>query len=217
MICSRIRFTKLCNCQLLLLNYDDSNIFIFVISVSPTARDRIVQISGQTKENINVAKNLIDATIKQNVSPIPFNEHVDCENNYPQNDNLYSACEYMPNAAKFSFQSRANSESDSIGHSIKLKLSDKLANIVVSDKSIGQYLEEFLAKYKFMEFIKANQRVEKPIDASGDLMAAYQEEKPQIYLTYDREFLLKIKALNIKSSPRVIEDIKMRQKHLYRS
>nr|XP_027198638.1 eukaryotic translation initiation factor 4E-binding protein Mextli-like [Dermatophagoides pteronyssinus] len=49
-----------------------SDTIISFQKVSPTAKERLVLISGYNRENIEKAKNLIDVTIRQNISPIPI-------------------------------------------------------------------------------------------------------------------------------------------------
>ncbi|KAH9424258.1 hypothetical protein DERP_004440 [Dermatophagoides pteronyssinus] len=52
-----------------------SDTIISFQKVSPTAKERLVLISGYNRENIEKAKNLIDVTIRQNISPIPIESH----------------------------------------------------------------------------------------------------------------------------------------------
>ncbi|KAF7492322.1 hypothetical protein SSS_05286 [Sarcoptes scabiei] len=60
--------------------------------VSPNAKDRLVQITGFNRENIERAKNLIDVTIRQNISPIPFeNDSNICDATIFENDFLNQA------------------------------------------------------------------------------------------------------------------------------
>jgi len=55
---------KCCHCKPYLCN-------TFAISVvNPGAKERLVQITGPSEENINYAKHLIEDTIKRNASPI---------------------------------------------------------------------------------------------------------------------------------------------------
>ncbi|KAJ6221319.1 hypothetical protein RDWZM_007131 [Blomia tropicalis] len=175
-----------------------SDTIISFQKVSPNARDRIVQISGQTKENINVAKNLIDTTIKQNVSPIPFDVA-------EQNENS-------------SQSSVGNSLSDLNGsnNNIKLMLQGKEIVINVSDKSISEKLQQFLDKFDFSNFVsQPNDLNEDPqTEDSTVCLINFNEPDPvqpntKEYFTYDRDFLLQFKDLQLNfECSRILDDIK---------
>lgn len=58
--------------------------------VTPGAKERLVQITGTTKESIERAKELIENTIKRNASPVPFdcpNKGFDLNQNNETNEN----------------------------------------------------------------------------------------------------------------------------------
>ncbi|KAH9409771.1 hypothetical protein TYRP_010783 [Tyrophagus putrescentiae] len=199
-----------------------SDTIISFQKVIPTARDRIVQISGQNIYNINIAKNLIDTTIKQNASPIPFNEFGD---NYESSNN-YQSCDFYPNSNHFTKcnnvqSSSRNSLSDNepVCHNIRVLVNEKETNIIVTDKNLGEKLESFLHKYNFSDFIMSSNKEEKAKSANRNIRTVPAPVVPEVpvsgRIVYERDFLLKCRYNN-SPTPRVIEEIMKNQAHLYR-
>lgn len=196
-------------------------LFLVHLTVSPTARDRIVQISGQTIDNINIAKDLIDATIKQNTSPIPFNGFADnFENNInTQSGDSYFNSNHYPKYNNTQPSSRNSlSDTEPVGHNIKVLVNEKEANIIVTDKALGEKLELFLNKFNFADFIlpstnEANTKPSNDHNIKPVLAPVPNAVPPRI--VYDRDFLLKFRYFK-NPSPYVIQDIMKNQMHLYR-
>lgn len=180
-----------------------------------------MQISGQTIDNINIAKNLIDATIKQNTSPIPFNDFAEnFENNINfQHGGSYANSNHFPSYNNTQSSSRNSlSDTEPVGHNIKVLVNEKETNIIVTDKALGEKLELFLKKFNFADFILPSVKEVKTNAKDRNLKAvpvpvASNAFTPRI--VYDREFLLKFKCFN-HPSPHVINDIKKNQMHLFR-
>lgn len=141
---------------------------------------------------------MIDTTIKQNVSPIPFDVA-------EQNENS-------------SQSSVGNSLSDLNGsnNNIKLMLQGKEIVINVSDKSISEKLQQFLDKFDFSNFVsQPNDLNEDPqTEDSTVCLINFNEPDPvqpntKEYFTYDRDFLLQFKDLQLNfECSRILDDIK---------
>lgn len=179
-----------------------------------------MQISGQTIDNINIAKSLIDATIKQNTSPIPFNDFAEnFENNInSQSGDSYANSNHFPKYNNTQSSSRNSlSDTEPVGHNIKVLVSEKEVNIIVTDKVLGEKLELFLNKFNFADFILPD--IEEVKTNSKDRnFKTCSTSAPKLVtprIVYDRDFLLKFKCYN-DPSPYVINDIKKNQMHLYR-
>lgn len=124
-------------------------------------------------------------TIKQNTSPIPFNETI-----------------IAPKGG--------DEAGDDCTYELVMNHNNKEIVINCSDKFIGEKLEQFIKEYHFNQYIESN-------DSTGVLMHLDGYLNGQNPLTYDRDFLLKLKdhSTGAKIS-NVIEEIKQNQINLYR-
>lgn len=170
-----------------ILKFLNEKIFIKILkfSVSPNAKDRLVLITGYNRENIEKAKNLIDVTIRQNISPIPFDSENDCNNDPVEDDINLELNEIDSKCKRLSFYNNIQCEDENF-YSFPISIGKKEVRVKVSDQLIGKKLECFLNRFKFIDSISNNENsFEKKIETN--------ELKKLKIISYDREFLLSLK------------------------
>lgn len=153
--------------------------------MSPNAKDRLVLITGYNRENIEKAKNLIDVTIRQNISPIPFDSENCCNNDSVEDDINVELNEIDSKCKRLSFYNNIQSE-DENSYSFPIIVGKKEVRVKISDQLIGKKLECFLNRFKFTDSILNNEttNLESKIETN---------ESKKKETTYDREFLLSLK------------------------
>lgn len=112
--------------------------------------------------------------------------------------------------------------SSNMCYNIKVLANEKEANIIVTDKNLGEKLESFLNKHNFFNYIMSGNQEDKikytdrnmtSIPAPVVPVPELQPSKRRII--YDRDFLLNFRYHKYPT-PRVIEAIQKNHMHLFR-
>lgn len=202
--------------------------------VSPTAKERLVLISGYNRESIEKAKNLIDVTIRQNISPIPFESHETSNFNvtlssiktaadpieeaqflYCSSSNELSIENSKKNSSNSNNSGKNNASSDMtdiFSYSFSFNFNNKNIQIKISDSIIGKKLEHFLNKFNFINFL-----INENFDNHDKEISKSSCDQKKTIITYDRDFLMSLRESHMNfDDSRLMNDIKEKQASLLR-
>lgn len=180
-------------------------------------------ISGYNRENIEKAKNLIDATIRQNISPIPFESHdhsaILSSSSSPSikadpiekflhrssSNETNSGQNSKKNSLKNNTQ--INQQNDDFSYSFSFNFNNENIQIKISDTIIGKKLQKFLNKFNFIDFI-----ITENFDNNHDKESSFSCDRKNTIITYDRDFLLSLRESNENFiNSRLMNDLQKKQ------
>ncbi|KAH7642370.1 hypothetical protein HUG17_5415 [Dermatophagoides farinae] len=211
-----------------------SDTIISFQKVSPTAKERLVLISGYNRESIEKAKNLIDVTIRQNISPIPFESHETSNFNvtlssikttadpieeaqflYCSSSNELNIENSKKNSSNSNNSGKNNASSDTtdiFSYSFSFNFNNKNIQIKISDSIIGKKLEHFLNKFNFINFL-----INENFDNHDKEISKSSCDQKKTIITYDRDFLMSLRESHMNfDDSRLMNDIKEKQASLLR-
>lgn len=107
------------------------------------------------------------------------------------------------------------------GHQLTINHQNKNVTVFCSNIFIGKKLEEFINQFNFKEFIESssdNESVDYKITIGGDSFNSNNNNNNNEYITYDRDFLLKLRNNSVGNRiSNVISDIKLNRMELFRA